>query len=237
MAVQLLAVVFATAYVAVVAAADFTQPKRDPEFNRSCRRQDSLVKHAFGDLVPTSVNFGHRGCFKVVVHRLGLERPLTLAPVATVPYAAIEEMREAARKKPIVIGVVNVTYPQADQSIIPGVQLLMFDGARVRVLDAHGFLITQLDAQLGPVAADAKVDPVVGSFKGSPFSLSNIAPDGSIALYLQLKSGSREVKGPDGFEKAMLTFSIPGIVTDDDSPLTPLATPKPEEGKTAKAKE
>ncbi len=207
-------------------AADFTQPERNPEFIKSCRRQDSLLKHAFGDLVPTAVNFSHRGSFKAVVYRLGLPRPLTLVPAQFVPYASAEEFRSAARKKAIVVGALNITYPLPEANVIPGAHILLYDGVELRVLDAHGYAITDFDVQLGELSPEARVDPAIGSLDTSAFSLANITPEGQITLYLQLRPGNRELRTTKGFVKLALTAQVPGLVQDDDSPATTLAKPK-----------
>jgi hypothetical protein len=210
-------------------AADFTQPERDPEFVKSCRRQDSLLKHAFGDLVPTAVNFSHRGSFKAVVHRLGLPRPLTLVPVQFVPFASADEFRSAARKKAVVVGALNITYPLPEANVIPGAHILLYDGVKLRLLDAHGYAITDFEATLGEVSPGAKVDPIIGSLDASAYSLAGITPEGEMTLYLQLRSGNREVRTTKGFVKLALSAVVPGLVQDDDSPETTLAKPKPED--------
>lgn len=210
-------------------AADFTQPERNPEFVKSCRRQDSLLKHAFGDLVPTAVSFSHRGSFKAVVHRLGLPRPITLVPVQYVPYASADEFRSAARKKAVVIGALNITYPLPEANVIPGAHVLLYDGFKLRLLDAHGYAITDFEAQLRETGAEDKVDPIVGTLDLSPHSLANISPEGQITLYLQLRTGSRELRTTQGFVKLALSATVPGLVQDDDTPPTTLAKPKAEE--------
>lgn len=210
-------------------AADFTQPERNPEFVKSCRRQDSLLKHAFGDLVPTAVSFSHRGSFKAVVHRLGLPRPLTLVPVQYLPYASADEFRSAARKKAVVVGALNVTFPLPEANVIPGAHILYYDGVKLRLLDAHGYAITDFEAQLGEVSPGAKVDPVIGALDTSAYSLADITPEGQITLYLQLRSGNRELRTAKGFVKLALGATVPGLVQDDDSPDTTLAKPRVED--------
>jgi hypothetical protein len=211
-------------------AADFTQPERTPDFVKSCRRQDSLLKHAFGDLVPTAVTFCHRGSFKAVVHRLGLERPVTLVPVQSIPYASADDFRTAARKKPVVVGALNITYPLPEGNVIPGAHVLLYDGVKLRIVDAHGYAVTEIDAGLGDPARGAKVDPVVGVLDASPYSLADISTDCEITLYLQLTAGDRELRTTAGFAKVALSGTITGLVKDDNTPETKLATPKPETG-------
>jgi hypothetical protein len=224
--IVLVSAILALGAFGLALAADFTQPERTPDFVKSCRRQDNLLKHAFGDLVPTAVNFCHRGSFKALVHRLGLSRPVTLIPVQYISYASLEEFREAARKKALVVGAMNITYPLPEANIIPGAHILMYDGVNLRVLDAHGYAVTDLAAALEPPAADAQTDPIVGTVANSPHSIANIASDGKITLYLQLRSGSREVRNTAGFVKVALTANVNGLVTDDKSPDTTLAKPE-----------
>ena len=209
-------------------AADFTQPERTPDFVKSCRRQDSLLKHAFGDQVPTAVTFCHRGSFKALVHRLGLERPVTLVPVQYIPYATVDDFRTAARKKPMVVGALNITFPLPEGNVIPGAHVLYYDGFKLRIVDAHGYAVTEIDAELSDPAKDTKIDPAVGSIEGSPYSVSSISPDSKVTLYLQLRTGDRELRTTAGFTKVALSGTIKGLVQDDDSPQTKLATPKDE---------
>jgi hypothetical protein len=227
--ILLVSAILALAAFGLALAADFTQPERTPDFVKSCRRQDNLLKHAFGDIVPTAVSFCHRGSYKAVVHRLGLNRPVTLIPVQYVAYASLEEFREAARKKAQVVGALNITYPLPESNIIPGAHILLYDGVNLRILDAHGYAVTDIPATLETPAPDAKTDPVVGTLTGSGHSIASIAADGKVTLYLQLSTGGREVRNTAGFVKAALCAPITGLVKDDGSPDTTLATPEDKE--------
>lgn len=211
-------------------AADFTQVERDAKFIKDSRRQDKTLKSFFGDMVPGEIEFGHRGSYRVVVHREGLDRSTTLVPVRAVPFADLEALRSAARSEGLVVGVLSLTYGHPEPLLEPGSILLVYDGLNVELHNVHGYLLGELVATLAPPPDVAEVDPALGSPEGTGTSLANITPEGGLELYLQLTAeDGTPLRGDEGFVKVLVSFSIPGIVTDDDSPWRELAQPKDDE--------
>jgi len=211
-------------------AADFTQSERDFAFSRDCRRQDAKLSSFFGDIINPGASFFHLGSFKALVHRDGLDRALWLIPIKCLPYEDIDSMRQAARGNPLAVGALTIAYGHPDSDILPGSYVLLYDGLRVRFVDAHDYIHNKFD--VSPVSAppDGDLDPNLGTVTGTAFSQANITPEGELELYLQLATDSGDPLMDDsGFVKLLLTISIAGIATDDDSPYRELAVPPEEE--------
>jgi hypothetical protein len=214
-------------------AADFTQPERDPKFIQSARRQDKELAFYYGRHIPAGITFNHLGSYQAVVHRVGLDRPVTLVPVTALPYADIEALRSTARSGDVVVGALKINYGMHNPEISPGTLLLVFDGLRVHLHNVHGEDLSSFEAKLGPVPAGDKVAPVVGAINADKSSVAHIGPDSRLRLYLHLSQGteSKSLK-KDGANKVLLEFTIPGLVDDDDSPALQLAKPEePAKGK------
>jgi hypothetical protein len=224
-------------------AADFTQPARDPKFIQSARRQDKELGHYWGRLIPAGTQFNHLGSFQARVHRTGMERPVTLVPVASLAYGDSEALRAAGRAGDVVVGALKVTYGMHEPEIMPGTLLLVYDGLRVHLRNIHGEDISSFDATLAAAPQGSIIDPALGKLGDESSSLAAIRPDGTLELYLQLteNSGKRLVglrggPGNTGYSKVLLSFRVPGLVEDDDSPSNKLVTPKQEEKKAKPAK-
>lgn len=216
--------------VSIASAADFTQAERDVTFNRDCRRQDIKLSSFFGDIIHPGASFFHLGSFKASIHRDGLDRPLWLIPIKCMPYEDIESLRTAARGNPLAVGALTIAYPHADADILPGSYVLLYDGLRLRFVDAHGYIHNKFDVTLEAAPADGVLDPNLGTVTGTAFSQANIMPDGKLQLYLQLsQNGDDPTMDDGGFVKLLMTVSIPGISSDDDSPYRELAAPPEEE--------
>lgn len=211
-------------------AADFTQAERDVAFSRDCRRQDLKLSTFYGDIVNPGTNFFHLGAFKALIHRDGLDRALWLVPVKSLPYPDIDSMRQAARGNPLTVGALTIAYGQADADILPGSYVLMYDGLRLRFVDAHDYIHNKFDVTLVPAPLDANLDPNLGTVTGTAYSQANITPDGDLELYLQLCADNGDpLMDENGFVKAMMRVSIAGISSDDESPYRELAVPPEEE--------
>jgi len=226
----------ALALLATAQAADFTQPARDPKFIQSARRQDKELVHFYGRLVPGGITFNHLGSYQVIVHRNGLDRPATLVPVTSLPYATQDALSDAARTGDVVVGALKINYGMHDPEISPGTLLLVFDGLRVHVRNVHGEDISAFDATLGPVPAGEKLMVVEGAINSGGSSVAAIGKDNVLRLYLQLSGASNKPnvrQSPDA-NKVMLSFKIPGLVDDDSTP--PVKLVKPEEPAKGKAK-
>lgn len=219
------------AFVATAAlAADFTQPERTPDFIKSCRRQDRELKAYFNERFPDSFAFSHYGSFRALVHRDGLSRSAVLVPVQNLPYATGDALRGAARKKPVVVGALKLTYGQADPFVHPGDMLLLYDEQHVHIYNSEGLEVNRFLATLGVAPLDAPLDPAVGAVATSATSLAQLQPDGTLQLYLQLANSKGEaLKEGGAYQKLLLSFMIPGLLTDDSSPVRELATPQAEE--------
>jgi hypothetical protein len=209
------------------AAADFAQAKRDAEFLRSARRQDSELLKFYGNQIPAGIRFCHEGSFRAMVHRSGLKRPITLVPPLNLRYEDAEALRSAARSADVAVGAIKLTYGSVEPEIVPGTILILYDGLRVHLHDTHSTDVAQYPASLGAVPADALVDEALGELGKSDHSLANILPDGTFQIYIQLadSKGDPLMEG-QSYSKVLLQFSIPGIVDDDDSPVLILAEPK-----------
>lgn len=212
------------------AAAEFVQAKRDADFSKSARRQDSELLKFYGNQVPAGTEFSHLGSFRALVHRNGLERSITLVPPRALMYENAEELRKAARAKDVVVGAIKLTYGSVDPEIVPGTILLVYDGLRVHLHDTHSQNVAQYQVSLGEVPADAVVDSELGKLDETNHSLANILPDGTMQVYLQLSNSKGDpIMDGQKYRKILLQFTIPGIVTDDDSPKIELVPPKPKE--------
>ena len=228
------ALLIAAAMLATAHAADFKQPARDPKFIQSARRQDKELVHFYGRLVPGGITFNHLGGYQVIVHRVGLDRPVTLVPVTTLPYESLEAVHNAARTGDLVVGALKINFGMHDPEISPGTLLLVFDGLRVHLRNVHGEDISSFEATLGPVPAGEKLAPVEGAVNGGSSSLASITKDSKLRIYLQLAAaGSKAIRQPAA-NKVMLSFQIPGLVDDDGS--EPVKLAKPEETKKGSAK-
>lgn len=213
-------------------SADFTQPKRDPEYIKSARRQDKELLKYWGRLIPGGTTFNHLGSYQVMVHRNGLLRPLTLIPVARLAYTDAEALRATARGGDVIVGAVKVAYGQHSPEIMPGTLLVAYDGQRVHLRNVHGENLASFDASITPTPPDARVDPAIGALADSSASLANVLPDGRMQVYLQLTSDTGrllQASSRPGFSKVLLEFTIPGIITDDDSPQRTLVEPRVED--------
>jgi len=211
-------------------AADFAQPERTPEYVKACRRQDSELKEFFIERFPGTFLFNHLRSFKVTVHREGLERAASLVPVRVVKFASADALRNAARVKPVVVGALKLTYGNHDPLVDPGNLLLLYDEQHVHLRNSEGLEVNHFDATLQEPPATAAVDPLVGSLTASDTSLANILPDGTLQLYVQLAdSKGKALQDAGSFTKLLISFNIPGIVTDDDSPERELAKPPEDE--------
>jgi len=212
-------------------AADFTQAERDVAFSRDCRRQDSKLNSFYGDIINPGTSFFHLGGFKALIHRDGLDRALWLIPVKCLPYEDIDGLRQAARGNPLAVGVLTIAYGHADADILPGSYVLLYDGLRLRFVDAHAYIHNKFDVALEPAPLDGELDPNLGTVTGTAYSQANITPEGELELYLQLcGDGSDPLMDENGFVKVLMSISIPGISTDDSSPYRELAVPPEEEG-------
>lgn len=211
-------------------AAEFTQAERDVAFSRDCRRQDVKLSSFYGDIINPGASFFHLGSFKALVHRDGLDRALWLIPIKCLPFEDIEGLRQAARGNPLAVGALTVAYGHADYDILPGTYVLMYDGLRVRFVDAHAYIHNKFDVTLQPAPLDGELDPNLGTVTGTAYSQANITADGNLELYLQLcGDGSDPLMDENGFVKVMMDISIPGISSDDESPYRELAVPPEEE--------
>src|SRR5687767_7147918 len=132
------AVIIALAMLAPALAADFTQPARDPKFIQSARRQDKELVHFYGRLIPGGITFNHLGGYQVIVHRAGLDRPVILVPVTSLPYADAEALRSAARTGDVIVGALKINFGMHEPEIMPGTLLLVYDGLRVHLRNVHG---------------------------------------------------------------------------------------------------
>jgi len=211
-------------------AADFAQAERDVAFSRDCRRQDVKLSTFFGDIMNPGASFFHLGSFKALVHRDGLDRALWLIPIKCLPYEDIDSLRQAARGNPLAVGALTIAYGHADADILPGSYVLLYDGLRVRFVDAHDYIHNKFDVSLVAAPPDGDLDPNLGTVTGTAFSQANITPDGDLELYLQLSTDAGDpLMDESGFVKLLMTISIPGIASDDDSPYRELAVPPEEE--------
>lgn len=210
----------ALALAAPAAAADFTQPERDPKFIQSARRQDKELLHFYGRLIPGGYSFNHLGGYQVVVHRAGLARPVILVPVNSLPFADEDSLRKAARTGDVVVGVLKINFGMHDPEIMPGNLLLVYDGLRVHLRNVHGEDISSFESTIGPAGKTAAVEGAVNA-KGS--SLAEITRDSMLRLNLQLAPGGSPAAR--AASKVQLEFCIPGLVDDDDSPKLELAKP------------
>jgi len=212
------------------AAADFVQAKRDAEFLKSARRQDTELLKFYGNQIPAGIRFCHEGSFRAMVHRSGLKRPITLVPPLNLRYEDGEALREAARGADVAVGAIKLTYGSVDPAIVPGTILILFDGLRVHLQDTHSTDVAQYAASLSSVPADAVVDEALGGLGQTDHSLANILPDGTFQIYIQLANSKGDpIMDGQTYRKVLLEFSIPGIVDDDDSPVLILAEPKEDE--------
>ena len=229
-AMWLIVAITAACLGAVAWAADFTQAERDVDFIKACRRQDiSLEKH-FGNLITPDTGFFHLGGFKALIHRDGLDRPLWLVPVKSVPATGADELRELARGNPRAVGVLTVAYGNEDPKVSPGSFVLMYDGLRVRLVDVREYIVNQLDITVEEAPADGELDPELGTVTGTAYGQANITPAGDLELYLQLEDeNGKPLMDEGGFCKLLLTIPIEGLATDDDSPYRELAIPEEEE--------
>jgi hypothetical protein len=225
------ALLIVCALFATAQAADFKQPARDPKFIQSARRQDKELVHFYGRLVPGGITFNHLGSYQVIVHRVGLDRPVTLVPVTSLPYATLDALNTAARTGDVVVGALKINYGMHDPEISPGTLLLVFDGLRVHLRNVHGEDISAFDATLGPVPAGEKITPVEGAVNSGGSSVAVIGPDNSMRLYLHLASASNKqnMRQSADSNKVKLSFTIPGVIEDDNTP--PVKLVKPEEAK------
>ena len=221
--------VLTAAWAVLALGADFTQPKRDVDFTKNSRRADKMLKATYGELVPADVDFCYQGRFQVTVHREGLDRHLSLIPVCSLAYADAETLRAAARKKAVLVGALDIPYFHEPASIEPGTHMLLYDGLRLQMRDAHNHLVASVLADIGPVPEGSKVDPVLGTLEGTPSSLANVTPEGRLELYIQLSDGRKMLTGEKGFVKLLVSAEIPGIATDDSTPERKLAVPKEDE--------
>jgi hypothetical protein len=211
-------------------AADYTQQERDTEFIKSSRRQNATLKTYYGDMVPTEVTFNFVGSYKVVVHRDGLERPITLIPVKNVRFPDMESLRESARKNQLVVGALSITYAHQNPFINPGTHLLLYDGLNIEIRNVHGYEIAAVQASVSSPTADAEVDPVLGTIPEVSHSLANITETGNLELYLQLADDAGQpIAEEQEFLKVLISVPLPGITDDDDSPARILVQPKEEE--------
>ncbi|MBN2080923.1 hypothetical protein JW859_01825 [bacterium] len=211
-------------------AADFTQTERSFDFNRDCRRQDNKMNAYFGDIMQPGASFHHLGAFKAVIHRDGLDRTLQLVPIKCLPFADADALRASARGNPLAVGALTIAYPQTDADIAPGTFILLFDGYRVRIVDVHEYILNKYKVDLQPAPADAPLDEALGTVTGTAYSQAQITPEGDLILYLQLsEDGDEALMDESGFTKLMLSFRVPGIATDDDSPYRELAEPEEED--------
>jgi hypothetical protein len=216
--------------ISSASAAEFAQTERDVSFSRDCRRQDAKLSSFFGDIINPGASFFHLGSFKALIHRDGLDRALWLIPVKCLPYEDIEGVRQAARGNPLAVGALTIAYGHADADILPGSYVLLYDGLRVRFVDAHDYIHNKFEVTFEQAPPDGDLDPSLGTVTGTAFSQANITPEGELELYLQLSSDNGDpLMDESGFVKLLMTISIPGIASDDDSPYRELAVPPEEE--------
>ena len=225
----LVATILALVWAAVALGADFTQPARDVEFTKNSRRADKMLKATYGELVPADVDFCYQGRFLVTVHREGLDRHLSLIPACSLDYPDAETLRAAARKKPVLVGALDIPFYHESASIEPGTHMLLYDGLRLQMRDTHNHLVASVLADIGPAPEDAKVDPVIGTLDGTPTSIANVTPEGRLELFIQLSQSGKALTSEHSFVKLLVSAEVPGIVTDDSSPERQLAVPKEED--------
>jgi hypothetical protein len=232
------AVAVGSALAASAGAADFTQPARDAEFIKSARRQDKELLQFYGRTIPGGTKFSHLGSFQAVVHRDGLKRPAVLVPLANMRFDSAAAIKEAARGGDLVVGALKLSYRNLDPLIVPGTILLRYDGLRIHMLDLHEHLLAKVEASIGDIPEGAVIDEAVGSLSESETGLANILPDGTLQIFIQLADANgKELKDADGFRKVLLTCSVPGLVTDDNTPARVLVEPGEKiGGKAAKKK-
>lgn len=213
--------------LSAAAAADFTQPARDAEFIKSARRQDKELLQFYGRTIPGGTQFAHMGAFRAIVHRDGLNAPALLVPVRNAPFDSAAAFKESARGADIVVGALKLAYANHDPLIVPDTLLLRFNGLRIQLLDLHKSLIAEFPASIGDPPADAVVDATIGSLAKTEHSLANIRPDNNFELFIQLAdSRGKPLKDASGaLRKVRISFMIPGLVTDDDSPARELVEP------------
>jgi hypothetical protein len=108
--------------------------------------------------------------------------------------------------------------------------VLLYDGLRVRFVDAHAYIHNKFEVSLVAAPLDGVLDPNLGTVTGTAYSQANITPDGNLELYLQLcGAGSDPLMDENGFVKVLISIAIPGISSDDESPYRELAVPPEEE--------
>lgn len=210
--------------------ADFTQAERDVEFIKASRRQDASLRAHFGNLITPDTQFFHLGGFKALIHRDGLDRPLWLVPVKSVPVSSAGELRDLARGNPRAVGILTVAYANQDPHVTPGSFVLLFDGLRVRLVDVREYIVNKIEVTLEEAPADGELDVNLGTVTGTAYGQANISPAGDLEIYLQLEDeDGKPLMDEGGFCKLLMTIPIAGLASDDDSPYRELAVPEEEE--------
>ena len=207
---------------AVCLAADFSQPERDADYNKASKRQDAKMNAYFGDMLPGEISFAHEGRFRVLVTRNNIERRVTLVPIKVAPYASLEELQASVWGNHLPIGYLDLPYANIDPSLPPRSYLLEFDGLKLHLLDYIGYEHASFPATIELAEADAPVAEVHGSLAAAKTGLAYIEPSDDLLLYVQFSdSDGKPVRDENGYVKALVRFTIPGL-TEDETNHTPV---------------
>lgn len=211
---------------AVAFAGDFTQPERDAEYAKAAKRLDAKMDSYFGDMLPGAISFAHEARYRVVVLRSQIERRLTLVPINAAPYASLDELKASVWGNHLPVGYLELPYACTKPSIPPGSYLIEFDGLKVHLVDYVGYEWASFPATIELPGPDAPVAKEQGSLERSKTGVACITPASELLLYVQFSDeNGKPVRDEAGYAKAVVSFTIPGLVEDDGS--TPL--PKVEE--------
>ena len=197
-------------------AADFTQPEPDVESAKAAKRQDAKMEAYFGDMLPGEIAFAHEGRFRVTVTRNNIERRLTLVPINVAPYASLDELQASVWGSHLPLGYLDMPYANAEPAIPPGTYLIEFDGLKVHLVDYVGYEWASFAAEIELPGDGAPLAPEQGSLGKAVHSLGYVQPSGEMLLYIQFSdSNGKPVKDEAGYAKAVVSFTIPGVVEDE----------------------
>jgi hypothetical protein len=210
-------------------AADFSQPERDAEYTKSCKRQDAKMDKYFGDMLPGDIGFAHEGRFRVIVTRHDIERRLTLVPTNAAPYASLEELKSSVWGNHLSVGYLEMPYALDKPALPPGSYVIEFDGLKVHLMDYVGYEYASFPATIELPGSDAPLAPTQGKLGASKTGLAYITPEDGLLLYVQFNdSKGKPVRDEQGYAKALVRFTIPGL-TVDDKPDIPADAPAKKE--------
>jgi hypothetical protein len=198
-------------------AADFTQPERDSEYTKASKRLDAKMDAYFGDMLPGDISFAHEERFRVTVTRNNIERRLTLVPIYLAPYATLDELHASVWGEHLPVGYLDLPYANTDPSIPPGSYLLEFDGTKVHLIDYVGYEHASFPAKIELPGPDAPEAGPQGGLGRAKTGLAYVEPTGELLLYVQFSdSAGKPVRDETGYAKALVRFTIPGLVADEN---------------------